>query len=535
VHGWVGQNIDIRRLHPEGTESTLWQGYIVDVSDDRSGTEVQAKGALYQVDEYVRAPLVPKDPIDVVDFIDAQLSQGTRPHLRLTKPGSATCDTDHAWVCVEGNPPSVTTQNTGSWNEALTSYVRDILFLLHETDGTRWILTVDPDRKPVLRAVKPVDSNNVDATVDVNWPGVDCGLTFDADETTNVVYGEGTDRAGQVWRNADYTKGIAEYEPLAHISDAHGDNIDESIIRRERHVQFPSGTSYDVGVTSAEQILSRNKDPQWVGNVTLTVDPTEKSRFELRAGENLQLNGHRGADRIVQIVDVQVNWRNLEVQLTVDEQARDVLTVAELLDRRRNKSTGVVANLKRGSSGSVVENVKIPWDDRAGSGYVPLESKDAADPSTDNPTSTPSAFVMLAANEWVVEEVYVAQKATIEQTNLQLYDDLGNEVAAPFYVAAFDGKVTPSDLDNPPLAVDHEWSSLPSGVSEIVGWGVEGQRAGYSPGLQSEGDSQTGLLTDDGTWQFELDSGQGSIWMAFWLDGDVTGVYLQGRMFQGVE
>jgi hypothetical protein len=536
VVGWLDQNFEIRRYPMDGSDpTTLWEGYVVDVSDDGGDTVIEMAGAHFQLDEYVRAPLVVTEGVDVVDFINAQYSQSTRPHLRFTVPDDGD---DQSWITVEDSPPAVKTRQTGSWDAALTGYLRDVLFLLQKTDGTRFRIDLDRPRTPVLRRIKEVSAAAADATVDARWPGVEPSLSVDARETVNVLYGEGTNKAGQTYRNADYTTGIAEYEPFAHTDAAHpkgNANFDPDIIRRERHLQFPSGTSFSRAMESAEQVLARDKDPRWVGDVELRVDPEEFSRFELQAGMVILLKNHRGADRPLQIVEVEVDWSDLSVSLTVDEQARDVLTVAEILERRRRSSRSTVANLRRGSTGSVVEDTKVPWDDEAGSGYLPMGAKDAGDPASDPPSNSPNAFVELSNGAWAVEKVFAAQRATVGETTMQLYDSNGNEVAAPFYAAIFDGKVTAGDLDSPPLDVGHSWSSLPSGVSEIIGWGVDGQRAGYSPGLESNGDGQTGRLDDENTWQFDLAEGQGEVWLAVWLDGGPSMAYLQGRMVQGVE
>lgn len=526
VHTWTDRDVEIRLVPADGsTNKILWEGYVVSVEDADNGaaTELHCQGALYQLDEYVRAPLVIDFDLNVVDFLQAQFSQGIRPHLRLSD------------LEVEGTPPTVTTRQTGAWDRALSGYIREMLFLLQENDGTPWTIDLKRSRIPRLRAVKDL-SATPDVTVEAVWPGVDPALVRDASETTNVVYGEGVDKAGQVWRNADYTTGIATYDPLANTDAAHpsDDNpdFDGSIIRRERHIHFPGGTSFAEGQTSAQQVLDRDKDATWVGRLTLLVDPSEKSRFEIDPGDNVLLKGYRGSDVTLQVAERDVDWTNLTVTLTVDEQRRDVLTIADLLERRREGSTGPVAQLRRGRSSQIAEDTKVPWDDNAGSGYIPRESKDADDPDTDTPTTTPDAFMQITAGQWSIIAFPAAQRAAIRKTTLQLYNDDGTKLAEPFYAAVFSNAVGAGDLDDPPLAVNHQWEDLPNDAVEVVGFGSDGQRAGYSPGFESDGDDPTGLLEDEAPWQIDLPAGHGFLWLAVWCD---TSGWLQGRLIQGVD
>jgi hypothetical protein len=68
--------------------------------------------------------------------------------------------------------------------------------------------------------------------------------------------------------------------------------------------------------------------------------------------------------------------------------------------------------------------------------------------------------------------------------------------------------------------------------SAAVLWGQNGQRAGYWPGLESEGDPVTGIMIDEGTWQFQLPEGENVLWVAIYAE---TNAYFQGRFYHGVQ
>jgi hypothetical protein len=84
-------------------------------------------------------------------------------------------------------------------------------------DGdTQWTLTVDAGRYPALRLKDTTTvHHSLPAAALVAGENVALMLKRDGTQAVNVVYGEGVDEAGTVWRRVNYDIGIAAYQPLA--------------------------------------------------------------------------------------------------------------------------------------------------------------------------------------------------------------------------------------------------------------------------------------------------------------------------------
>jgi hypothetical protein len=317
------------------------------------------------------------------------------------------------------------------------------------------------------------------------------------------------------------------------------------MLRIERYVNFGAGVSEARAAEFAEDMIARDADPGWFGQITVPLPYLLTEGAVPQAGENLQLTGYRGVDLLLHLVQVRINWRQLTAHLWVDTKARDMLTLYEMWRRNLDSNISPAKRLMRGSTSATVQDISVPWDVRSGSGFVPLHSLGA--PAGATPTSHPDAFIHCAANQWTVTRVVAAEKASVRQFALQAFDETGNPKPVPFWVSILDaepaigvpeeppeleeGEVEPPYLPANPVALGEHPRRYPNG--EIEGWGTIGQRAGYSPGSEENGDPPTGRLVDDGTWQIHLEPGQAHLWVAIWPDG--TDGFFQGRMYHGVQ
>ena len=77
------------------------------------------------------------------------------------------------------------------------------------------------------------------------------------------------------------------------------------------------------------------------GTVEFIGDPNNIDRTQLQVGDNLEITGFEGRDVVVQLasksceLDGDSDGRQLVVRFTIDERARDALTVEQIRDRNR--------------------------------------------------------------------------------------------------------------------------------------------------------------------------------------------------------
>ena len=213
------RSVEINVIRPGGEKTVLWEGMIASLEDEQTETSsaIQAvcMGALFQVDLYVRAPLYLHEPRTVVSLMRLQFSQDSRGHLRTywqTRIDPDPEGIDSAW--------DYETKRSGSWNKSLTGFIQDELALMttDEEMPRQWTLMKDPGRKPVLRMK---DYWNIHAVATVGTPGITHQLSHDQTQSNNVIYGEGTDQAGTVWRNHRGTTN--RYTPLAWKPTVHSE------------------------------------------------------------------------------------------------------------------------------------------------------------------------------------------------------------------------------------------------------------------------------------------------------------------------
>lgn len=498
-----------------------------------------------------------------IEFVGSRVRLRPQPRMRL----------DHADLRHNHGTTRVTRVETGVRGQ-------DEILDADEYEGS-WTLLKYEGRQPVL---KQRDEETVHWHVTAGGPGIEHSLQSDYSQTPNVLYGEGTDESATTWRNStidiDRESGESEthYYPIAweestwpadkntsesgEPTDPPPADYSSENVRVELMQRYGSGVSLLDAKRSAEQQLVRESDPGWFGRLTLRADPEEGSRFEVKAGTNIRLRYFRGhvpkneddpppeegeEGIILHIAQVSTDFDSGTVELTVDSKFRDLATLAALIERTKSERKDPAKTLMANRSSGTTDDTKFPWDYTAGSGSIPQKSMSTRISAMPRgtPSANPDFFVYVNGSNgdpwkrWTVEPVVAAGKGSVSRAEIRAYTSGGAPLAIPFHVGVYSMFVTEISMPTEPFAegafeAPAVSNNALSGYdpSAVVLWGQEGQRAGYWPGLESEGNPVTGILIDEGTWQFQLPEGENLLWVAFYAE---VNAYFQGRFYHGVQ
>lgn len=306
---------------------------------------------------------------------------------------------------------------------------------------------------------------------------------------------------------------------------------DRSRLRVERYVNYGGNVDKREGIISARQEVERDSEPGYFGTITLTADPPEMSRFEIRGGMNILVRGHRGADRLMHIADVQVDWPGRSVSLIVDEKARDVMTLASMMqDERETSDRARRPNIRYRNSSRKTEDTRIQWDCEGGSGIIPYHAITAG-PTGWSIIRVPSAQQGRAVRCRIECDVVTRMAVGIFDrpvTANQLRLGSGESVGDPLFYADY-WDAFPAPDDNP--------AGLPGPEGLIIGWGDFEEPAGFHPGRESEGNPVTGIHQDDASWEFHVGIYSPWLWVALYVETGDGGFHagtnwIQGRIYQ---
>jgi hypothetical protein len=265
---------------------------------------------------------------------------------------------------------------------------------------------------------------------------------------------------------------------------------------------------------------------------------------------NRFLGGDILADAIglfVHIAQVEANVESGTVTLTVDSKARDLATLAQLIERTKSENQNPAKMLMVNRESGKTDDTKFPWDYDAGSGSIPKAARTPRHGALPKgrPDINPTWFVYVnGANSdpwkrWTIVPVVAAGKGSVSRSEIRAYDRLGRPLAIPFHAGVYSMYITEYSMPQQPFQPDAFRQPADTGdalsgydPSAIVLWGQQGQRAGYWPGLESEGNPVTGIMIDEGTWQFQLPEGENVLWVALYAE---VNAYFQGRFYHGVQ
>ena len=304
--------------------------------------------------------------------------------------------------------------------------------------------------------------------------------------------------------------------------------------RIERFEQMGQMVGKAQGILSATLEGERVNAPMWVGSITLQIDPysptpTQRSRFQIVAGQNILLKYFHGRDTLFHINAVDVTFTKQTVKLTVTTIATDLMTMAAIYSRD-HEAFGKLRLPRPGlNTLNVTQNV-VTFDSESGAGFIP-------------PT-------LLTTTEWVVIRVPATESGQIAAVTLTCITTTprssSNGLPGQFAMGVFAGPVTANVLEltvgNPLLPGDvtntaginitgSPWSVYALkgknggqglnalGLLYAAGGPGPGSACGFFP--STPGASQpilTGLYLDGSSWTYNSAPGKAPwLWVAFYL------------------
>lgn len=195
------------------------------------------------------------------------------------------------------------------------------------------------------------------------------------------------------WSNgrADLNLGSAAFMPIAAdprtpywLYSSNGSvlaanpDFDGRVLPVGRMLSYGQGVSKADGTRDAQRIITQNATPAWYGEITIDgTDPEEMSRLAIEEGMNARLKWFGGVEEGIGPLHIAgVRWTrsgpSWSVTLTVDEQARDLLTLAEIMKRDRDSQQDPVRQaISQLRKSAQVRDTPGAWDSEAGFGMLP--------------------------------------------------------------------------------------------------------------------------------------------------------------------
>lgn len=316
-------------------------------------------------------------------------------------------------------------------------------------------------------------------------------------------------------------------------------DFDPAIKRVEDYIPFGDGVSKGLAKHSAHQVINRSYPAQRSGEIVLTADPEEKSRFTVKAGENILVKHYNGSNLLLHISRRERDWTTGTVTLTVDERANDELTAAAI--HQRNKEVSDLTRRKRfGHNRSHVWNDYGPWLEEDGAGEIPLMYQQAGRWNTQRIPASPSGTlerIVLAAGTGLTEHILnqaVRSKhpPTVPGAARTAILITGQPIH-PNAIARLTGMSTPlTELDDGSNPWDRNHSVLHHKFQMIYAAGGPGNACGFfphtDPGDGTDTDL-TGLFEDGGAVTFGP-TGHFWLWVSIWSPVDCI---VGGKLFPG--
>jgi hypothetical protein len=283
-----------------------------------------------------------------------------------------------------------------------------------------------------------------------------------------------------------------------------------SAMRYERDTDYGPGVTKADATASAVLELARDKNPGLTGTITLLTDPREGSRFLMTPDQNIKPLGYGGADPLLHIAGVDRDWANLTVTLTVDEHARDAITLAAIRFRDKEAMLDPARRPGRTNRRSRQDQDQIvAFDGESDAGILPRHA--------------------IYGGLWTVLRIPISEAGDIAKIDVR-----SESPAAPFSMWFFSGPVTPAHMVS--LVGDPLSGTNPSGrtaaaadalddLGLIEALGGPGSAAGYWPG--QEGGTLTGRLKDTGGMKY-ASAKPPWVWVAEWSP---TSTFILGRIY----
>jgi hypothetical protein len=469
-----------------------WEGYLASISWESGSMNIQLKGALLQLDNFLAKPEYAGRPMPYEWAIYRQFLN--KPSLRVaplkiiwpswwTKTYQPPAPGTPSYLIPAGVSAgqqwtAMTTRDTGSWDPVLTSYIQTMLASMY-TERGRWSIELQAGRQPELLhrdfvAVPDSSTVVIDPTT-----GVKITLTEDWEQSLTTVYGQGTSLAGVAYSGMDVSGdgSLTRYTPLA--SSRQVWPVDDNpwmvaeVMAKEVMLQMQTGLSPAEAAIVARAHLARFADPGVTGTIVLDSDPMMGGvpipRHLVRAGMDAYVPGLFGRPEGV-LVHISASTHSLSsgsTTLTVDSKRRDALTVEEVRTRGRD-SLAISRMLIGGQYEPLIPDQLFPWSYAEGSGYLPKKALDmfegipneVAFPWTEwttrHPPSDPAykdsylglgPVSAIADKNWITASsvhgsamgipVRMAQAGTVRMLQIAAYNKDGSIAKVPFHVSFY--------------------------------------------------------------------------------------------------
>ena len=391
LSAWLqqGVDVDIIRLHPDGTTTdVLWSGQSISYETEQSGDEatfsVVCVGDLWSA-----------------DYQKAALHQA--PYLPAQDLGTLLANTMNAVIgrkfnraaTVSAPTTGISVRRRAAATQGFVEYLQELLasygLLADGTDA--WTIGRVPG-SPRTYSIRLRHSYSTQNTVRMGgrWS---YRLVKDGSAHPNVYYGSGTNDAGGYWANWLYPSsagniiaasrypltidGLVQprlYNSTTGVDLGANPGYSAAAVRIEADLQFGSGVSKADGKASAVALRAQAPQAQWVGTWTLEVDPAERSKFDVREGDYLTVQGMDGQTSVdlhiakVRVVPPQESSGG-SVELTVDQGKRDLATVAAIIANdaeAKNDPARLPARLDRLSR--LRRDSQVPFDSESEAGWI---------------------------------------------------------------------------------------------------------------------------------------------------------------------
>ena len=559
-------------------DKAVFQGFVASFETSQTESEasmsVQCQGALLQIDRLTTKPTYPRQPSLYEKQIWDVMSPKKHPSLRIKELGEPIWPDGWNTLFPTGLPNVFTPTGgkpgqkiTGYWDRGTGDFTQTSQYILSKLNnmytqddsgvkpGDNWTILMGPNRKPRLQ----VRSSEAEPILELNYGQIGATFSLSSDLTTAVttVFGHGIGLDGVAWDSRDIAPDGSStiWTPIAFKNSAYPESVNnpsfyKGAILNETYISYDNLNQQQASQT-AQLKLRQFSEPGWTGTVTLSVEPvflTEEytSRWQLKAGFSIRIKNFLGTGShgmIFHVAQVSANPQDGTVELTVDTNYRDLLSLDQVQARQRDPLTPTKL-LRLGQTSVIINDQWAPWSKRLGSGCLPTRSKDfftdnvSGFPWTEQvskypPSTHPHFYVRVNANarnskdRWSFFTFVLSENGTASLTELVAYKADGTRAKVEFHFGIYDYEGLDSITTNnmPHLGSNFDpftkyfftttddngvpWTAGTPYLADSKGiplWGNHDQRAGYWPGQYDKGSPVSGLLKDTGEWTWTFDN-----------------------------
>jgi hypothetical protein len=388
----------------------------------------------------------------------------------------------------------IMTTYRGSEGDTVADFVQAILAKAWTIDNRQWTIA---RTGPRTYAMVLKDNEIIDYTLTAATPGVEANLVRDANRGSNYILGRGVRPDGGAWRGMVYpdlmlgdrpefpNSGIGAYRrPLAwdpKVSDGkwQDDGLPQAefnpkVMPKRIDVDLGTGITLEEGILEAQRILARQETTALFGSMNLMSDPPEGSRFLMPVGSNISYVNWRGGDYLtdfdpwlLRVSNIQVDLQALRVNVAVDSQRADAMTLGSIIRRDREATVDPARRPGQVNRRSRQEpDAMVAYDSECGQSVITSHT--------------------ITGGQWYIYPRAWSEAERIVEIRL-------HSTASKFCWALFNDEVTKAQLDRwvgNPLAVAAPFDVNADEVDAlgfIEAWGELNDAAGYSPHAESDG------------------------------------------------